>query len=140
MTRRLAIPVVAGIIWGNDGRILISKRPSNTHLAGYWEFPGGKIESGETPAEALIRETEEELGIVVRPIKELTCTLYQYPEKYIELIFLQALFISGIPKRIGVADFAWIYPSEVGNYRFPEADQTLFKTDWNHPPQQHPGN
>lgn len=72
------IEVVAGLILDDAGRLLACKRPVGKHLGGKWEFPGGKLEDGEEPAAALVRELEEELGIIVIPGEALTPVVWDY--------------------------------------------------------------
>lgn len=79
--------VVAGALVDKAGRVLLTERPAGKNLAGFWEFPGGKIESGETPREALVRELGEELGIAVNPKTLIPCTFasYDYPEFHLAM-------------------------------------------------------
>lgn len=79
--------VVAGALVDKAGRVLLTERPAGKNLAGFWEFPGGKIESGETPREALVRELGEELGIAVNPKALIPCTFasYDYPEFHLAM-------------------------------------------------------
>ena len=79
--------VVAGALVDKAGRVLLTERPTGKNLAGFWEFPGGKIESGETPREALVRELGEELGIAVNPKALIPCTFasYDYPEFHLAM-------------------------------------------------------
>ena len=80
------IQVVAGLIQDDQGRLLACQRPAGKHLAGKWEFPGGKLENGESPAVALIRELQEELGITVQPGETLSPVIHNYGRGEIELI------------------------------------------------------
>ena len=91
------IPVVAGFL-KKDGKILVGQRPENNSLPGQWEFPGGKIEPGETPEQALVRELQEELGIdaEVGDLK-LACT-HSYGDVGILILFYEILFWKGQPK------------------------------------------
>lgn len=116
------IPVAAGIL-KKDGKILVGQRPENNTLAGLWEFPGGKIELGETPEEAVARELNEELGIVaeVGDLK-LACT-HSYGDVGILILFYEILFWKGEPKTQHHLNLEWILPSELPKRSIPEANR-----------------
>ena len=80
-------PVAVGILRRDDGSVLLAQRPSGKPYAGYWEFPGGKIEAGESASEALARELHEELGIVVEESKWMITQRHDYPHADVELQF-----------------------------------------------------
>ena len=130
------IQVAAGLIWNRKGEILFSRRPAGTHLEGYWELPGGKIEPDETAEETVKREILEELGIKVRVANEFARTTHEYPGKTVTIIAFHTLHITGEPKSIGVAEFRWIKPGEIETLTFPEADKKLFIGDWRTPPDE----
>ena len=77
--------VVAGALFDTEGRVLIAQRPAGKHMAGKWEFPGGKIDAGETELQALTRELEEELGVTVLSAARLLQLTHDYPERRVEL-------------------------------------------------------
>lgn len=118
------IPVVAGFL-RKDGRILIGQRPENNTLAGQWEFPGGKIEMGETPEVALARELSEELGIeaTVGELK-LACT-HTYGDVGILILFFEILYWKGEPKAKHHMMLEWIYPEELRDRSIPEANRRI---------------
>lgn len=118
------IPVVAGFL-RKDGRILIGQRPENNTLAGQWEFPGGKIEMGETPEYALARELSEELGIeaTVGELK-LACT-HTYGDVGILILFYEILYWKGEPKAKHHMMLEWIYPEELRDRQIPEANRRI---------------
>lgn len=120
------IVVVAAII-RRPGEILISRRLHDVHLAGVWEFPGGKVEAGESHSTALRREIREELGIDVAVFAELLTTTHHYETKSIELHFFECAIETGEPQAIGVADFKWVTPSALTLYEFPEADREIVR-------------
>ncbi len=126
------IQVAAGIIWKQD-KFLLTKRPAGSHLGGLWEFPGGKIKTGENPADALIREVKEEIGINIEVKYEFIRVYHEYPEKNVELIVFQAKLEDGDPQLIEIADFRWISPGEIGNFELPDADKKIFKESWDKP-------
>ena len=120
----LELSVVAGIVW-REGRILICQRPAGGHMAGFWEFPGGKIEDGENPREALQREIHEELGIEVRVGRLHWETCHRYPDRDVHLRFYDCEWASGVAANIGVAGHEWVQPSSLGNFDFLPADAQL---------------
>ncbi len=122
----MRVQVVAAII-RRDEKILITRRLQDVHLPGLWEFPGGKIEAGESFESALAREIREELGIEIRVGKEFFRVEHRYPQKTVSLYFFDCSIIDGEPQRIGVADLAWVRPAELSNFEFPEADRELIE-------------
>lgn len=120
------IPVVAGFL-RKDGKILVGQRPENHTLAGQWEFPGGKIEIGETPEEALARELSEELGIesTIGELK-LACT-HQYGDVGILILFFEVLFWKGEPKAKHHMMLEWIYPEELKDRKIPDANKKILE-------------
>jgi 8-oxo-dGTP diphosphatase len=110
-----------------DGRVLLAQRPAGKPLAGLWEFPGGKVNPGETPEIALIRELSEELGIDVAAscLAPFTFASYTYPDFHL----LMPLYIcrkwSGIPTAREGQRLAWVRPARLGDYPMPPADPPL---------------
>ena len=117
-----------------DGRILIAKRPSGKSMAGLWEFPGGKVEFGETPEQALVRELSEELDIKTwnSCLAPLTFASHSYEEFHL----IMPLFIcrkwEGIIKPKEKQEYKWVYSKDLKNYPMPPADIPLiaFLRDW----------
>lgn len=118
------IQVAAGIIV-HEGRYLIARRPTGGHLAGSWEFPGGKREAGETLEACLHRELWEELSVRVRGVVHYCSVRHDYPEKSVELHFFRCRLEEGTvrPAKAGVVE--WVGISEFGRYQFPAADQPV---------------
>ena len=114
--------VAAGLI-RRHGKILITKRPAGSHLAGYWEFPGGKKEQGETLPECLEREIREELGVGVRVERFLCKVEHEYESKSISLNLYQCSAPDGEPAPLGCESLAWIEPEELGSFPMPPADE-----------------
>lgn len=117
--------VAAGVVIEN-GKVLLSRRKSGTHLAGRWEFPGGKAEAGEDPRAALRRELEEELGIHadVGEIADVTFHRYDDAGKAVLLLFFHATREPGSPepRAIDVAEVTWADASALDPAQFPPAD------------------
>ena len=116
------LEVAAAVLW-RDKKLLITRRPPGTHLAGLWEFPGGKIEPGETPQQCLVRELQEELDIQIDVSKLLYTTTYEYEDRIVRLYFLQCRLRSGEPRPIGCAQVRWVDRSELEHLPMPPADR-----------------
>ena len=102
--------VAAAVIVRADGAVLLAQRPSGKAYAGYWEFPGGKLEPGETPAHALARELHEELGIIVRAASPWLVQEFVYPHAHVELLFFRVHAWDGDPIGHDGQAFAWQDP------------------------------
>lgn len=126
MSAQTPIPVAAALVF-HQGRLLITQRPAGKHLGGLWEFPGGKLEAGESWEDGLRRELREELGIeaVVGPLFEEV--VHAYPQKTVQLRFHVCGLRSGEPRAIECAAVAWVGPTELSAYPFPPADARLLE-------------
>ena len=124
MTGREPITVVAGVLW-RAGRLLVTRRADDDPLGPVWEFPGGKVEPGETPARALARELREELGVDVEVGEELERIRHDYDHVSITLIVLRCPRFAGEPEGREGQALAWLRPDELADYRFPAADAQL---------------
>lgn len=120
------IQVAAGIIW-NQGKILLARRKRGKTLAGFWEFPGGKIEEGELPQQALYRELIEEFGIVVAPSEIFATNCHAYDHAEIELIAVEAKYVSGYVTLTDHDNFAWVLPRELDSFMLSAADVPVAK-------------
>ena len=120
------ISVAAGLIFRN-GKLLITQRPKGSHLAGLWEFPGGKCEHGETLLECLQREIFEELGVAVNVRTCVETLEHDYPGKTVRLSFFLCELAVGEPEGKEGQSITWISPGQLRNYSFPEADAKLLQ-------------
>ena len=118
------IDVAAGLVFRN-GRLLITQRSPGGHLAGLWEFPGGKREPGESWPACLKRELAEELGIEVEVGELLESIVHAYPEKTVHLSFFHCRWQRHEPQPLDCAALAWITPGQIDDYPFPAADARL---------------
>jgi mutator protein MutT len=120
------IEVAAGLI-RHDGRYLITRRKPGVHLAGFWEFPGGKREADESLMECLQRELFEELGIRVDLPIPYRIVRHEYPEKTVELHFFRCAIEEGEPEPVDCAEIRWVRPEELTQFEFPSADQVIIE-------------
>ena len=117
--------VVAAAVVIRDGRVLLTRRAEGQHLAGMWEFPGGKLEDGESPEEALVRECHEECGIEVAVTEILDVTHHRYPQEDVLLLFYRCELRAGEVRHLQVADHAWVAPRDLNDYPLPPADERV---------------
>jgi mutator protein MutT len=118
------IDVVAAVI-RRDRKILITQRSGNVHLGGLWEFPGGKVEPGESLEAALEREIQEELGVRISVQDEFFSVEHDYPAKSVRLHFFNCTIREGEPRPLEVADMRWVTAEELPQFEFPPADAEL---------------
>ncbi len=119
------LSVVAAVIEDGRGNVLLARRPDHLHQGGLWEFPGGKIETGETPEQALARELEEELGIRPRDSRFLRRLSHHYPEKWVELHFYRVTRWEGEPHGREGQAIAWHPHHDLDPSRFPGANRPV---------------
>ena len=116
------VRVVAAVI-RREGLILVTRRLPGGPLGGLWEFPGGKVEAGESEPDALAREIREELGCDVSVGRELFRHDHDYPHVHVELVFYACTLRPGaMPRCLGVAEIAWVSPEELDRREFCPAD------------------
>ncbi|MFL5265311.1 MAG: (deoxy)nucleoside triphosphate pyrophosphohydrolase [Stellaceae bacterium] len=110
-----------------DGRVLLARRPPGKSMAGLWEFPGGKVNPGETPETALIRELAEELGIDVAAscLAPFTFASHTYADFHLLMPLYVCRKWSGIPSACEGQRLAWVRPARLGEYPMPPADMPL---------------
>lgn len=121
----MKLNVVIGLVV-QDGKVLICQRPQELDHGHQWEFPGGKIEPGETPTEALSRELFEEIGIRVVKSRQFSTTEHQYAQKYITFECFFVTQFSGTPyQKEGQPQMKWVRFESLYQYQFPEANHTI---------------
>jgi 8-oxo-dGTP diphosphatase len=121
------VVVAACALIDTDGRVLLAERPAGKTLAGLWEFPGGKVETGERPEETLIRELKEELGIVVREpcLAPLTFASHAYQDFHLLMPLYVCRRWEGMVEAKEGQRLAWVRPSRLREYKMPPADEPL---------------
>jgi 8-oxo-dGTP diphosphatase len=121
------IHVAAGVILNSDKQVLLALRPKHKHQGGLWEFPGGKVEAGESVQQALARELREELDLEVLESSPFLVTRHDYGDKQVTLDVWLVTRHSGTPRGSEGQEIAWVGMEELGNYRFPEANVAIVK-------------
>ena len=121
-----SLQVTAGLLWRDD-QVLITKRPEGKHLAGLWEFPGGKQESGESLEACLEREMKEELGIEVRVGKHLHTVHHEYEDRRVSLHLFSCTHLEGDLKPLDSQEIKWVSREDLAQYRFPSADLEILR-------------
>ena len=116
--------VVAALIWQDD-KFMICQRPANKARGLLWEFVGGKVESGETKEQALIRECQEELAVTLSVGDMFMDVTHEYPDLAVHLTLFNATIAKGEPRQLEHNDIQWITPSEIANYEFCPADEEI---------------
>ncbi|MCD1633465.1 8-oxo-dGTP diphosphatase MutT [Martelella mediterranea] len=125
-SKRLLLVAACALI-DTDGRILLAQRPEGKALAGLWEFPGGKVEQGETPEACLIREMEEELGIATKTacLAPLTFASHTYDDFHLLMPLFVCRRYQGIPKGQEGQAIKWVRAKDLRDYPMPPADEPL---------------
>ena len=116
--------VVAALIWKNN-KFMICQRPAHKARGLLWEFVGGKVESGETKEQALIRECKEELDILLSVGDVFMEVRHEYPDITVHLTLFNATIAAGEPQKLEHNDIQWITPNEIQNYEFCPADEEI---------------
>jgi 8-oxo-dGTP diphosphatase len=119
--------VVAAALYDASGRILIAERPQGKHMAGHWEFPGGKVSPGEPEAGALARELREELGIEVEAARALMRVRHDYPDRSVELSLWIVDRYRGAPAGLEGQRLRWVAPPELHQAGILEADRPFIE-------------
>ena len=118
--------VVAALVRDEVGRILLSRRREDQPMGGLWELPGGKVEEGEAPSEALRREIEEELGVSCAVGEIFDVVFHRYPA-FDVLLLVYWCDLDGAPRAVQVAQLAWVPPERLRGYRVLPADEPLIE-------------
>jgi 8-oxo-dGTP diphosphatase len=119
------VHVAAAVIENREGRVLIARRKPEISLGGYWEFPGGKIEEGETPAQCAARELHEEMDVRVETGDVIAETTHDYGDKVVHLVAVRALLLGGHMRLHDHDDIRWVTVPEMGDYLFAPADEAI---------------
>jgi 8-oxo-dGTP diphosphatase len=115
------------VIWNRAGQILLDRRKIGGTMGGLWEFPGGKIEPGETVEQCIVREIQEELAIEITVGEHLISINYTYPTFHLTLFVYHCQHISGVPQPIESEEIRWVNISDLDNYEFPAANQAIIQ-------------
>ncbi len=122
------IKVVAALIKSEDGsRFLLCQRPQSKARGGQWEFLGGKVEAGETKAQALVRECREEIGVMVEPLEEIIAVTHEYPDLTVHLTLIAAQIVSGEVTLYEHQDARWVNAGEAQRFELCPADRELLE-------------
>lgn len=122
MTAGTVIDVVAGALFDAAGRVLIAQRPAGKPLAGSWEFPGGKVDPGEAPYDALVRELREELGVEVQAALSVIKYEHAYPRRCVRLDLWRVTRFRGEPQSLDLQALRWVRLDELESANLLEAD------------------
>ena len=120
------VEVVAALMWQGD-KFMICQRPAYKARGLLWEFVGGKVESGETKEQALIRECREELNVLLSVGDVFMDVVHEYPDLTVHLTLFNATIAEGEPQKLEHNDIQWIKPSEIPNYEFCPADKEILE-------------
>lgn len=119
------VRVVLGVLWNNLGEVLIAKRPDGKHLGGFWEFPGGKVDEGESEFNALKREMYEEISVTVKHAERFHEIEHQYADRTVHLDCWKVLEFSGEACGHEGQEVRWVALSELEQYEFPEGNSEI---------------
>jgi 8-oxo-dGTP diphosphatase len=116
--------VVAAALFDSRGLVLLAERPAGKHMAGWWEFPGGKVGEGESDSDALVRELREELGVESRAHREITTMTHEYPDRIVDLVLWHAS-TGDTPRGLDGQQLKWVDCQSLGSERLLPADLPL---------------
>jgi len=122
-----AVHVAVGVVYNADGEICVAKRPDGKHLAGLWEFPGGKVEPDEDVFQALKRELHEELSIRIDGAEKLIDITFEYPEKTVLLDVCIVRSFQGVAQGREGQEVRWVAQSALTDLTFPEANEPIIR-------------
>jgi mutator protein MutT len=120
------VEVAIALVW-NEGRLLVSRRRADAHLGGYWEFPGGKLKTGESAEACAEREVLEEVGVTVRARARRKPIVYEYPDRVVTLTPVDCDWVSGVIALLEVAEARWVERSSLDELEFPPANAPLLR-------------
>lgn len=123
----VTLVVAVGVVADSQGRLLIGERPQGKAYAGQWEFPGGKLEPGETVFEALVREFREELNLQVEAAHALFSCAHAYPDREVELHFWQVTEYQGKAQGVEGQNLRWVHSDDLASVNFLEGNRALLK-------------
>lgn len=123
----MTVAVVAAVLRDDRGRLLLAQRPAGKHLAGTWEFPGGKLEADESPAAGLARELLEELGIELACSQPLLTLTHHYDDRCVRLFLREAVAWQGVPAGLEGQALKWVALADAGALPMPPADRPMLK-------------
>lgn len=127
MAEKPPLHVAVAVIFDAEGRVLVALREKHRHQGGKWEFPGGKVEAGESIREALVREIHEEVGIAIEECQPLQQLEYSYPERTVLLDVWQVERFSGEARGCEGQQIRWLFPNELDRYEFPAANLPIIR-------------
>ncbi|MDT8375554.1 MAG: (deoxy)nucleoside triphosphate pyrophosphohydrolase [Mariprofundaceae bacterium] len=116
--------IVLVAAFNSDREVLLLKRPDNVHCGGLWSFPGGKVEEGETPPDAAVRELREETGLSGKLWRHLGKASHTYSDRRLDFLFF-ACHCPNLSELDSESAHAWVKPGELGDYPMPEANREL---------------
>ena len=123
MSDKPRLRVVAAALFDAHGRVLIAERPAGKHMAGWWEFPGGKVAAGETDAAALVRELREELGVDAHVDAEVMTLTHEYPDRIVDLVLWHGRILAGEPRGLEGQQLKWVACRALGSEKLLPADE-----------------
>lgn len=125
-SRRILLVAACALV-DADGRVLLAQRPEGKQLAGLWEFPGGKVEPGETPEETLIRELQEEIGVTTKAdcLAPLTFASHTYDDFHLLMPLYVCRRFEGVARGLEGQALKWVRPKDMRDYPMPPADEPL---------------
>lgn len=125
-SRRIVLVAACALV-DADGRVLLAQRPEGKSLAGLWEFPGGKVEAGETPEETLIRELQEEIGVTTKVacLAPLTFASHTYEDFHLLMPLYVCRRFEGVARGLEGQALKWVRPKDMRDYPMPPADEPL---------------
>ncbi|HEY3329947.1 MAG TPA: 8-oxo-dGTP diphosphatase MutT [Capsulimonadaceae bacterium] len=122
----MTIQIALALILSEDQRrVLVARRPKGVHLADYWEFPGGKVESGESAEVAAVREAREEVGLVVRITQALPTVIHTYPDRTVCLMPFVCAVDAGEAVAVSGVEVRWVTRNELDELEFPAGNATI---------------